>query len=577
MSKSSSLHPFRNAKDVPNVFYFLNTSPFRYDAGDYFKTFSDLHSSKKDTLHHYWKNAINILLSSNSPVFKDNGNRLRAVWKTPDKGLAQFWAQQGRSESIDDDLRANTTFARKRAFRSVRHHYSRAFDAVDKNTSYESSSPQMQQEEKPTQRSKRRRPSISYVEDGVGVLEGAVEKEDEKDSEVEAEDDNASLSSDGSEFLPSRNEAQPSKVATSIFYLAGNGSTGCSKKLWTPWVVEGVDLSNKAWAFREAVCSKAKTVEPLSGSVEKLVVNHIYLFDSKDTGSGLYDVIGATHWAAITSISLKKLLSKDVLAELADYAIDLSMMNHDDAQDSVLDWTGNRDVKKVLSYLLADGFLWDDPDFNELEMIQHVFDPFLKTFISTIKGAVGRWDKVFLPSQERKEDAITEGRGRRPDYFMQCDFPGRKCFAFVMEAKKTSQKAVLQNDLEKVAFLMKDAIDNMARQRVDVPKLKVFGMVVVGVEGVVYSMELAARGIYLMKKYAVVYAPQSQFNLGVLGSSINVFMNLREELIKAIDICRTARLEKPTDLTRPSFGTPIKVTKHGVRTDFPTSPSLRDQ
>jgi len=63
---------------------------------------------------------------------------------------------------------------------------------------------------------------------------------------------------------------------------------------------------------------------------------------------------------------------------------------------------------------------------------------------------------------------------------MQCDFPGRKCFVFVMEAKKTSQKAVLQNDLEKVAFLMKDAIDNMARQRVDVSKLKVFGMVVVG-------------------------------------------------------------------------------------------------
>ncbi|KAG0354043.1 hypothetical protein BC939DRAFT_472496 [Gamsiella multidivaricata] len=360
----------------------------------------------------------------------------------------------------------------------------------------------------------------------------------------------------------------------SVYYLAGNGSTDCSKELWTPWVNEGEDLAGKVWAYREAICRKAKKLEPLSGSVEKLAINHVYLFDPKDTSSSLYDAIGAIHWAAITSMSLKKLLPKDVIAGLASYAIDLSQMRHSDAQDSVLNWVGNRDVKKVLNHLLADDFLWKSADFNELGMVQHVFDPFLKTF-TNIQGGVGRWDKMFLPSQERKKDALAEGRGRRPDFFLQCDFPGLKCFVFVMEAKKTGQKMVLQNDLEKVALLPKDAIDHMAQQRVDVAKLKVLGTVVIGMEGVLYSMQLVARGIYLMKNYAVVYTPRSQFDLCVVAGAINTFLNLREELVTTMEVCRASRLHKPTDLMRPSFGTPIKVNPTGIKKGFPGSPSLR--
>ncbi|KAF9993395.1 hypothetical protein BGZ65_011084, partial [Modicella reniformis] len=45
-------------------------------------------------------------------------------------------------------------------------------------------------------------------------------------------------------------------------------------------------------------------------------------------------------------------------------------MNHGEAQDDVLKWTGDGTVKKVLSSLFADKFLWDASDFNELEMIQ---------------------------------------------------------------------------------------------------------------------------------------------------------------------------------------------------------------
>ncbi|KAG0003408.1 hypothetical protein BGZ80_005799 [Entomortierella chlamydospora] len=96
-----------------------------------------------------------------------------------------------------------------------------------------------------------------------------------------------------------------------------------------------------------------------------------------------------------------------------------------------------------------------------------------------------------------------------------------------------------------MAFLLKDAIDNMVRQQVDVAALKMFGMVVAGMEGVIYLMQLIARGIYLMKQYAVLHVPRSQFDLCVVTGAINTFLNLREELVKTMEICRKSHLDKP--------------------------------
>ncbi|KAG0354042.1 hypothetical protein BGZ54_001888 [Gamsiella multidivaricata] len=127
---SKLVHPFKDVTDIPNIFYFLNTSPYRYDAGDYFRTFSDLHTSKKIILHDRWNRAINILLSSNAPKFQNAGSRLLSIWKTPGKGLAGFWAQQEQLESAQDDLQRTTTMVRKRSYRSVRHHIFQAFSAV---------------------------------------------------------------------------------------------------------------------------------------------------------------------------------------------------------------------------------------------------------------------------------------------------------------------------------------------------------------------------------------------------------------------------------------------------------------
>ncbi|KAF9090037.1 hypothetical protein BGX27_002356 [Mortierella sp. AM989] len=555
---SKSVHPFKNATHIPNNFYFQNTNPQRYDAGDYFKPFSDLHTSKKAILHDYWNRSIKILLSSSIPKFHNTGGRLSTIWKTSDKGLGEFWKQQEQSESAEDDLQTTTSMVRKRSYRSVRHHISQAFRAVDDRTIYDSGS------------SKRRCQSAWLM--GSGELAGRVQKQqegqdgeqldgdenDKEDEEYEEEqDDNsseseesASQSSEGSEYLPSGAKLPPAVVPASIYYPTGNGSTDCSEELWTPWIVEGEDLAGKAW----------------------IALNHIYLFDIKDTSSSLYEAIGAKHWAAITSLSLKKLLSNDSIGDLASYAIDLSQMRYSDAQDSTLDWIGNRDVKKVLNHLLADDFLRKSPDFNELEMVKHVFDPFLKTFISSIQSGVGRWDKTFLPSQERKKDALTEIEGGLCAILFEFQF--QFGFEFDSNAHKPPVKHKDSNGI-RLGALLKDAIDSMAKQGVDVTMLKVFGMVVVGVEGELFSMQLVARGIYLMKHYAVLHAPRSQYDFGVVAGTTNTFLNLKEELIATMDVCRESRLDRPIDWTQPSFGTPIKVNPTGISKNFPGSPSLR--
>ncbi|KAI8595690.1 hypothetical protein EDD21DRAFT_390533 [Dissophora ornata] len=426
---SKQVHPFEDAKDIPNAFYFLNTTPSRYDASDYFRTFRDLRASRKHAMHDYWKRAINILIASSSFTYKKAGNRLLAVWKSPEKGLRGFWAQQEQLESAQDDLQATTTMVRKRSYRSVRHQLFQAFNAVDDNTIYDGRSSKRRVrsagvtggDEAAGGEEKHRQEEEQQVDEEKD--EGDEEDEEEQGDDGDESEESASQSSEGSEYLPGGAKLQPAIAPASVYYLTGNGSTDCSKKLWTPWINNGEDLAGKVWAYREAICLKAQKLEPLSGSVEKLAINHVYLFDRKDTSSGLYDAIGAAHWAAITSTSLKRLLPKDVIADVASYALDLAQLSYSDAQDSVLDHEGNRDVRKVLNYLLADDFLWKGADYNELELVQHIFDPFLKTFISNIQGSVGPWDKVFQPSQERKKDALAEGRGRRPDFFPAVRFP----------------------------------------------------------------------------------------------------------------------------------------------------------
>ena len=89
-------------------------------------------------------------------------------------------------------------------------------------------------------------------------------------------------------------------------------------------------------------------------------------------------------------------------------------------------------------------------------------------------------DKEFEPSKDRRQMDDPNAQGRRPDYFMKLILAGLTCYLIVLEAKKSPQTSPTQTDKEKVANLLKDSIDYLARAFVDVSKIKLFGFVVVG-------------------------------------------------------------------------------------------------
>lgn len=86
---------------------------------------------------------------------------------------------------------------------------------------------------------------------------------------------------------------------------------------------------------------------------------------------------------------------------------------------------------------------------------------------------------IFPPSKRRKS-SDSGPRGRRPDFFVCATLPRRRCHLFTVEAKKTAQGLVVQSDLEKLAREMRDAMDDLAAQKIDISCVRVFGMVVVG-------------------------------------------------------------------------------------------------
>ncbi|KAK3846794.1 MAG: hypothetical protein J3R72DRAFT_227082 [Linnemannia gamsii] len=249
-------------------------------------------------------------------------------------------------------------------------------------------------------------------------------------------------------------------------------------------------------------------------------------------------------------------------------------MTHQEAEDSALVAVGgDKDVRKLLVALFSTGFPWGDQQYNESELIRHLWDPFLKTYLEPIADCRGRWDKEFQPFKERRR--IDTPRGRRPDYFLKVDLLGLESFLFVLEAKKQRQTSPVQTDLEKIGNELKDSIDYLARNRVDISGVKVYGAVVVGVEATVYSMELMASGVYVMKQYGVLCAPRSNAHLGLIGQTINTLQNLASEIEATIRKLKRSRLNTPHNWTRASFRTPRKVHRTGIAAVHASSPSLR--
>lgn len=105
----------------------------------------------------------------------------------------------------------------------------------------------------------------------------------------------------------------------------------------------------------------------------------------------LFDAAGLEEWQSITSVQIEKGVDGAVMLELQNLALQLSSLSYQGAENLILNWSGDTSIKKVLTGLLEDDFLWSSAPFNEHELLSHVFDPFLKAYICSAKGSVDRW------------------------------------------------------------------------------------------------------------------------------------------------------------------------------------------
>ncbi|KAG0264516.1 hypothetical protein DFQ27_001185 [Actinomortierella ambigua] len=450
-----------------------------------------------------------------------------ARWKLRDRGLEAFWSGIEEAESASDVLKASSENIRKRSLRSAERNILSAIDDIDDTSGKENEKTQtdsIDESKAPryeTQDAEGRHASVQGV--GLPNVQDDVRAQDEKGDTNETDDvqregggaSQEDAQADCKELLSQKTTESECELSRSVFYLTGNGSVDCSEALWTPWLVNQKDLAPKLWRYRETIIAKAQRLESLMGSMEKLVVSHIYLFEKNDSTSSLFTVVGAQDWATITASTMEQLMDDSTLVGLQTLSIKISHLSHPEAEERILDWTGPRDIKKTLAGLLADDFLWSRPPFNEHELLSHIFDPLIKSFICNVDSSTGRWER---------------------------------------------QGSAVQVDLEKLAMLMKDSLDDMHTQGVGASKIEVIGLVVAGPEGRIYTMRLEARGIYVMRLLSVVYAPRSQYDFSVLASTINTLMNVRARLQRTISDITSSEGEA-LDLTRPGFHTPTRVYK----------------
>lgn len=54
-----------------------------------------------------------------------------------------------------------------------------------------------------------------------------------------------------------------------VYYLAGGGDSDCSRERRSPYMVNGIDVSDILWDYRSKILKKAERMEPLE-SVERL-------------------------------------------------------------------------------------------------------------------------------------------------------------------------------------------------------------------------------------------------------------------------------------------------------------------
>ncbi|KAI8600272.1 hypothetical protein EDD21DRAFT_431390 [Dissophora ornata] len=213
-----------------------------------------------------------------SAALSDQGKRLRQLWDSPDNGLGAFWQERDDAETASDVEDTARNNIRKHSIRSAERNVLGAIHNLDD----ESGSKRAKREKKKILGKENADPDHVTVDNDQAAFdidqlpegsesqiarfdvggEPILGSQEISGTGVASERDTADKSTqDDDELLSQKSTASECECSTSlskgIFYLTGDGSKDCSKELWTPWFVNGKDLTSTLWKYRECVINAA--------------------------------------------------------------------------------------------------------------------------------------------------------------------------------------------------------------------------------------------------------------------------------------------------------------------------------
>ncbi|KAF9146766.1 hypothetical protein BGX30_009548 [Mortierella sp. GBA39] len=304
---------------------------------------------------------------------------------------------------------------------------------------------------------------------------------------------------------------------------------------WTVWLILEHDVTPSLMQYRENLLNR----EP-NGSVERLATTHIYLFDQDDQSSTLFYAIDNIElWTALShgttttpSSSRQSPASVDnVAADIVEISGTMPQLSHADAPDYILDSKMNPQLKRLLLRLVETSHLWTGSADGEFGGFEKTLSPFIKIYLSGIKGT------ATITLHDHKQ------------------MPRSK----FIEVKQAAQTGDGRGDLEKLAFLLRDSLDDLERRGIDVSGVMVYGILAAGSRCDVYTLSLPARTVYKMEKVSVFYTPRSRYDMMSLLTAINAMNMLRHGIQTTLEACSRKPLDAPQNWTCPSLGTPQKI------------------
>ncbi|KAG0379796.1 hypothetical protein BGX24_011655 [Mortierella sp. AD032] len=215
-----------------------------------------------------------------------------------------------------------------------------------------------------------------------------------------------------------------------------------------PWMTGKHNVTSILWSLRELIVDclpdantlkENRPIKELERPHEFLALNHIYLVQRDDVSSSLFVTVGDELWRDLQAPSLDNLMDARTIEGLFDVAVRLATLCYQEGRKLARRWDGDDAVGEVLSALTKTSALWDAnrAQDNEATDTKKRNDPFLEAYCTHLPNTHAHWDMVFPPSEARQSSKAKQG------------------------------ECVLLSESEKIALQMKDSLDSMVQDKIN--------------------------------------------------------------------------------------------------------------